>query len=183
MNYPPLNNAEKVPLLFESLIAREIPNKFTFRFLEGIGFPSSSDRPLIGLLQFLGAIDNQGLPTQEYVLLRDQKNLHRNIGKLVSKSYKELFAQNKNADTLSVEELVPLFLKDTPVDITIARKYARTFKALCAFSSFDEEEVAVSETRKKKEVNISLSINLPISTDPKFYKEVLRNIMEGLGEE
>ena len=186
VNYPVLNNPEKVPVFFEALIRNEIPTKFTFRFLSQLGFPSSSDRPFVDVLKFLGIIDGGSAPTQNYVALRDPTNFHSKLGELIQSAYVEIFSLNKDVALLSTVELSPLFLKDSKVDLKTAREFATTFKSLCAFGLAGlsrKSSVEEPVKRKLKDVNISFSINLPVSSDPKFYKEIFKGLFDALGDE
>lgn len=48
------------------------PKKLTRRNLEGLGFKSKNDRPIIGALKSLGFLDSSGVPTERWKLYRNK---------------------------------------------------------------------------------------------------------------
>jgi hypothetical protein len=48
-----------------------VPKRVTFEFLKTLGFTSSNDRPIIGVLKSIGFLDQNGVPTESYKAFRD----------------------------------------------------------------------------------------------------------------
>ena len=57
-----LNSTKNLESILNSIIGARAPERFTSRFLEDLGFKSSSDRLIIGILKSLGFIDENGVP-------------------------------------------------------------------------------------------------------------------------
>ena len=51
---------------FDALLDAQPPERFTNRFLENLGFTSTNDRLLIGILKELGLLNADGAPQQRY---------------------------------------------------------------------------------------------------------------------
>lgn len=67
-----LSSVKNVEAIFNSMLAAKAPEKFTTKFLEDLGFKSSSDRLFISMLKALGFLDNNGVPQQRYFEFMDQ---------------------------------------------------------------------------------------------------------------
>ncbi len=67
-----LTSVKNLESIFNSIIGAKAPERFTTRFLEDLGFKSSTDRLFIGILKALGFLDEGGQPTQRYFEFLDQ---------------------------------------------------------------------------------------------------------------
>ncbi|MGB3625172.1 MAG: DUF5343 domain-containing protein, partial [Henriciella sp.] len=61
-----LTSQKNLAAVFEAIRQAKAPEKFTVKFLEGLGFKSNSDRLIIGMLKGLGFLDDSGRPTERY---------------------------------------------------------------------------------------------------------------------
>lgn len=127
-----------------SIIAAQVPEKFTNKLLNDLGFSSSNDRLFIGLLKTLGFIEESGAPTQRYYDFIDQTQSKKVLAIAIRDAYKDLFALRKDAQNFTQEEV-----KNKIKTLTQGQKspkvlglMAGTFKALCEYADFGEEPVA-----------------------------------------
>lgn len=67
-----LTSVKNVESIFNSIIGAKAPERFTTKFLEDLGFKSSTDRLFIGMLKALVFLDEGGQPTQRYYEFLDQ---------------------------------------------------------------------------------------------------------------
>lgn len=67
-----LTSTKNLESIFNSIIGARAPERFTTKFLEDLGFKSSTDRLFIGMLKALGLLDDSGQPTQRYYNFLDQ---------------------------------------------------------------------------------------------------------------
>jgi hypothetical protein len=116
----------------KSIQSAKAPERFTNKFLKQLDFTSTNDRLLIGVLKALGFIDDSGAPTQRYFDFLDQGQSARVLAEGIREAYSDLFNVNKNAQTLTIEEL-----KNKLRTLTLGQKsdnvvslMANTFKAL-----------------------------------------------------
>lgn len=132
---------------FEAILGAEAPQRFSTRFLESLEFKSTNDRLFIGVMKDIGFIDTDGVPTQRYFDFLDRSQSAKIVGEGVREAYSDLFAVNKEAQKLSVEEVknkLRTLYKGTKTDNVIGR-IASTFVALCEYSDFSSPRVKVFE--------------------------------------
>ena len=126
------------------------PERFSNRFLTQLDFTSSNDRLYIGLFKALGMIDESGVPTKRYYAYLDQGESRKVLAEAIREAYEDLFAVNKKANDLNVDEV-----KNKLKTLTQGQKsdnvvglMAATFKALCGLADWKHP---VSERDDKKE--------------------------------
>lgn len=114
------------------------PERFTNKFLKQLDFSSSNDRLYIGVLKGLGMIDENGVPTKRYFEFLDQGESGRVLAEALREAYEDLFAVNKKAQDLSVEEVKNKLktLTQGQKSDTVVGNMANTFKALAALADW-----------------------------------------------
>jgi hypothetical protein len=120
------------------MLSAEAPKRFTARFLESLEFTSSTDRLFIGILRDLGFIDQESAPTKRYYEFLDRSQSARVIAQGVREAFSDLFAINKEANTLTTEEVknkLRTLYQGTKTDNLISR-IASTFTALSEYGDF-----------------------------------------------
>jgi len=95
-------NFEKI---MNSILNARAPERFTTKFLEDLGFKSSNDRLIIGVLKSIGLIVDNSIPTQRYYEFLDQTQSKRVIAKGIQEAYEDLFALR--VDVLMLAQIVP----------------------------------------------------------------------------
>ena len=58
--------------IMNSILGARAPERFTNKFLEDLGYKSSNDRLIVGVLKSLGLLNETGEPTQRYYDFLDQ---------------------------------------------------------------------------------------------------------------
>lgn len=127
-----------IPAYFEAMLSAEAPKRFTARFLESLEFTSSTDRLFIGILRDLGFIDQESAPTKRYYEFLDRSQSARVIAQGVREAFSDLFAINKEANTLTTEEVknkLRTLYQGAKTDNLISR-IASTFTALSEYGDF-----------------------------------------------
>ena len=111
---------------------RRPQNGFTTKFLKDLDFSSSNDRLYIGLLKGLGFLDENGSPTERYFAFLDHSQSRRVLAEALREGYDELFALNKNAQKLSLDEVKGKLksLTQGQKSDTVIGWMANTFKGL-----------------------------------------------------
>lgn len=127
-----LMTTKNVDAFLKSIQSAKAPERFTIQFLKQLDFTSSNDRLFLGVLKALGFIDDAGVPKQRYFEFLDQGQSARVLAEGIREAYSDLFNVNKNAQTLSVDEV-----KNKLRTLTLGQKsdnvvslMANTFKAL-----------------------------------------------------
>jgi hypothetical protein len=141
-----------LPAYFEAMRGAEAPDRFSAKFLEKLEFSSSNDRLFIGILKELGFLNADGVPQDRYHEFLDKSQSWTVLAEGIREAYAELFAVNKEANTLDVEgtfnKLKTLY-KGEKKD-TVIRNIAKTFVALSDLADFTKPKAKTKEEAVKK---------------------------------
>ena len=126
------------------------PERFTNKFLKQLDFSSSNDRLYIGVLKGLGLIDENGVPTKRYFEFLDQGESGRVLAEALREAYEDLFAVNKKAQDLTVEEVKNKLktLTQGQKSDTVVGNMANTFKALAGLADWSPVQAEVKPPAK-----------------------------------
>lgn len=141
-----------IPDYFEAMLDAEAPERFSTRFLESLEFKSTNDRTFIRVLRDLGFIDTDGVPKQRYYEFLDRSQSARIVAEGVRDAFSDLFAVNKTAQNLGVEDVknkLRTLYKGSKKDGLIAR-IASTFVALCDYADFSGPPASRQQAVEKK---------------------------------
>jgi hypothetical protein len=112
-----------------------IPPKLTQAHLKTLGFTSSNDGTLIGVMKFVGLIDDSGIPTQMWNAYRGTH--HRAVlAKGIREGYADLFAVYPDANVRPNPELTHVFTTSSSAGAQVIGKTVATFKALVDEADF-----------------------------------------------
>lgn len=114
-----------------------VPPKVTQQWLKTVGFTSSNDASLIGVLKFIGLTDNTGIPTSVWTNYRGAKH-KRVLGDAIRKGYAELFAVYPDANRRSQTELDHVFSTSSTGGKQVIARTVGTFKALADEAEFTD---------------------------------------------
>lgn len=89
----------------EALRHAQAPEKVGLKFVEDIGFKSTNDRLFIPLLKAMKFVDDAGKPTARYHAFLDDNEWKAVLADGIRDAFPDLFRVNKNAHTLSREQL------------------------------------------------------------------------------
>jgi len=129
-----LITTKNLPAFIAAIQSARAPERFTTRFLHQLEFTSSNDRLYLGVLKGLGFIDESGVPTKRYYAFLDQSESGKILADAIREAYEDLFAVNKKAQDLSVEEVKNKLkaLTQGQKSDNVTNLMAATFKALCS---------------------------------------------------
>jgi Family of unknown function (DUF5343) len=166
--------------------------KFGVATLKSIGFTSSNDARLAGLVKFLGFTDQSGAPTSLWTDLR--KHPKSTITKAITLAYSDLFQHYPDADKRDAEALRTYFAATSNLGALAVAQMVGTFKALCRLGDFsgvtsveetlpDTEAQAASPRRSQVQepattmvgrdgltVNINIQLQLPSDATADTYE-------------
>lgn len=190
---------------FNALRTARAPDKFTHKFLKDLEFGSSNDRLLIGVLKGLGFLDEDGTPTDRYYKFLDQSQSGKILADGIREAYDDLFAINKMANTLSVEDVRGKFktLTQGQKSENVINLMAATFRALCDqadWSAPNEKPIDAGKneiqgdkpeelppplapgegTRKDLQLHYNIQVVLPESRDSKVYDAIFASLRRHL---
>lgn len=177
-----------------------VPQRFTYEYLKQLGFPSSTDRPLIPVLKALRLLDESGTPTDRYRRFKDPSQAPAVMAEAVREAYADVFAVDQAAHERNVATLKGIFARLSDKGDQVNAKMALTFRTLADFADFDatsstasqdpDPEVPVTATQPQLanapgpavRLHHDVHIHLPISTDIAVYDAIFKSLREHLSE-
>ncbi len=172
-----------------------VPAKVDRTYLDSVGFKSSSDRPIIVLLKFIGFLDSAGRPTEVWQDYRDKGKARKVLGKAVVTAYSDLFGTFPDAPRRDFEALMNYFRTKTGLADPTLRAVVGTFKALCELSTFegldeieDKEEAPERKKALRREfavagvpsVSINIQLQLPATDNEEIYDKLFAALRKHL---
>jgi hypothetical protein len=112
-----------------------VPPKVTVQWLKTIGFTSSNDASLIGVLKYIGFTDASGVPTAKWSQYRGA-NSKKILGEALREGYADLFAVYPDADKRSQSDLEHVFSTSSTGGKQVITKTVSTFKFLASQAEF-----------------------------------------------
>jgi hypothetical protein len=207
-DFPYVQTYAKTPQVFDTLRERGRPSKVTVAWLEAAGFKSKSDRSFIGVLKFLGVLDNSGIPTDSYDLLK-QEEWAGHLAALIRTAYSDVFSDYPKANNRSKKDLIDQFRPLSPgssqrvLDMMVA-----TFLHLCETADFkvdspfqsgnarmDQEAApqpqapkgpdAIQTNTKPNQnltINVNIGLELPAVDNPAVYDSLFKSMAQHLAD-
>ncbi|HET6153635.1 MAG TPA: DUF5343 domain-containing protein [Marmoricola sp.] len=126
----------KVPDLMGKIRTAGVPPKATKAWLQSLGYTSSNDPSLIGVLRQIGFIDMSGVPTPAWKQYRGADH-EEVLGRAITLGYDSLFAVYPDANERSNTELANVFSTQTSAGKQVVDKMVATFKGLAGIAKFD----------------------------------------------
>lgn len=151
--------------IMNSILGAKAPDRFTSKFLGDLGYKSSNDRLITGVLKALGLLTDTGEPTQRYYDFLDQTQSKKILAIGIQEAYEDLFTVNKDAQNMTQDEV-----KNKLKTLTQGQKgdkvidsMARTFKTLCDYADWSESTKDINNM-----IDRSNDVALPEETDNTF---------------
>ena len=157
--------------IMNSILGARAPERFTNKFLEDLGYKSSNDRLILGVLKSLGLLNDTGEPTQRYYDFLDQTQSKKVIATGIQEAYEDLFNLKRAAQNMSQEEVknkLKTLTQGSKGDKVID-SMARTFKTLCDYADWSEIPInsQVNSTSASKNNDISEKPDYVVQNSPK----------------
>ena len=128
----------KLKTLLTKIRTVGVPSKVTVQWLKTVGFTSSNDNTLIGVLKFVNLIDSNAAPTATWTQFRG--NSHKAVlGDAIRLGYAELFALYPDAERRTQAELDHVFRTSSTGGKQVISKTIATFKALAEEAEFSDD--------------------------------------------
>jgi hypothetical protein len=122
----------------EALRRAQPPEKLTLRFIEDLGFTSTNDRLFMPLLKAMRFLDEGGKPTARYHLFLDDTQWKQVLAGGIKDAYPDLFRVNRNANSLSREQLSGKIksLSEGKASSAVLSNMTKTFVELAKLADF-----------------------------------------------
>ncbi len=193
--YPYIMNTGSLKDFIAKIPKMGVPQKINTNTLPSLGFKSSNDRPIVGILQFIGFIDASGAPNQEYKDFRDSKKAGPIMASALKKAYSELFELYPDACDKDDQSLKDFFGPTTEGGEQVVTATANTLKILCGFADFKASAVQTEKTEEPKGIpeqhkqtysspgvviNLNIQLALPATEDAKVYENIFKALRDNL---
>lgn len=136
----------KISLLLSKVKQVGVPRKVTQAWLKTIGFTSSNDGSLIGILRVSGLIDTNGVPTERWSQFRGSRGKEV-LGEGIRQGYSELYNVYPDAHLRTNADLENVFSSSSKAGKQAIQKAVSTFKNLAGEAEFKnsttEEEMHI----------------------------------------
>ncbi len=139
--------------IMNSILAARAPERFTNKFLDDLGFKSSNDRLITGVLKGLGFLNETGEPNQRYYDFLDQTQSKKVLAVGIQEAYEDLFNLRRDAQNMSQEEVKNKLktLTQGQKGDKVIESMAKTFKTLCDYADWSNTESVIREYNTEKE--------------------------------
>jgi hypothetical protein len=149
----------KIKPLLEKIRGVGIPPKATVQWLKTIGFKSSNDSGLLGMLKVAGLIDGSNVPTSTWSMYRGA-NHRAALGEALRIGYADLFTVYPDAWQRSNTELEHVFATSTNAGKQVISKTVASFKALCECADF-----AAAGEQNGQSMHTAAPLHVPVASD------------------
>ena len=201
-----LTSTKNLEPVINAVLTAKAPDRFTYKFLEDLGFKSSNDRLYINLFKALGLLDESGSPTERYYRFLDQSIYKEVLAEGIMEAYEDLFNINVNAQTLSIDDVKNKLKTLTQGQKTekVVSLMAMTFSALCSIADWNikekknkalnnsneentqeikpviEEKIISNPKKEKLELHYDIQIHLPETRDESVYDAIFSSMKKHL---
>lgn len=199
-----LPSMKNVGPILDALKDAGVPARFTNEFLKSLGFGSSNDRAIMGVLKGIGFLDQQSVPTELYRRYRDRTQSKVVLAEAMRDAYSDLFLAHQRANELSADKLKGFFAAKTDKGDRVVEAMALTFRALATHADFTKVEDgnripaskpgAATEAREEPgreappagrpawdaEFHYNIQIHLPATRDIAVYNAIFKSLRENL---
>ncbi|MEA3267008.1 MAG: DUF5343 domain-containing protein [Candidatus Fermentibacteria bacterium] len=138
--YPAVRDPGSIELLFRNIRSKDQPDKITTDYLASIGFRRQPDVKLLELLFFLGFIDNNLSPTDQWKAIRDinDKDFRDILSPAISEAYQTVFQYQADQKTTDSKLLMTFFKKETGVSDTESAYMVLTLQVLIDLAQLND---------------------------------------------
>jgi hypothetical protein len=200
-----LTGTKNLTRMLEAVQKASVPQKFTYDWLKTLGFPSSSDRPIIPLFKAMRFLDDSGAPLDRYKRYRDPTHAKAVLAEGMREAYRDVFGVDQQAQNLTQQQLQGIFARLSGKGDTVTIKMAMTFKALATQADFaagvtgasaaaeDERTQEHADAEQEQErheldrapgglnLHHDIHVHLPTSTHVEVYDAIFRALRQNFG--
>lgn len=152
----------KIKSLLDKIKSVGVPPKVTNAWLKTIGFTSSNDASLIGVLKIANLIDGSQAPTARWQKFRGA-NGAAELADGIRQGYAELFAVYPDAHERTNTELEHVFSQSSKAGKQAISKAVATFKNLVGEADFSKDASGAADAEPHFEASV---LHKPISGNP-----------------
>ena len=164
-DFPYMQTTGRMKDFFSKVPSLAAPDLVTIKWLSSVGFKSKNDRPVIGILEFIGFTASKK-PTDRWTAFRDSSQSTRVMAEGIKQGYSDLFSTYPDAHDRDEKDLRNFFTANkSTAGEQVIRKTLNTFRALCTLADFSQMQADESpaDQRAKKSKSKSKSKKTSVS--------------------
>lgn len=190
-----LNSVKNLQAIMHKIVEGTAPEKFTYEHLKKIGFASSNDRGVVGLLKDLGFLTDEGVPTQRYHDYRNESKSMKILGESLREIYSDIFHINSSPTKEDKIAISGVFKTVHNVGDRVAGFMTNTFLALLEIADIKQNEennsesIIIPEQLKRESetksplvkqivpnLRYNIEIHLPATKDVEVYNAIFKSL-------
>jgi hypothetical protein len=199
VDYPYVTKTGTIKAFFAHIQSAGIPTKVDGPYIESVGFKSSNDRPIVGMLKYLGFVGQDGVPTTRWREYKDKERARKILGKALVEGYSELFETYPDAPRRDREALMNFFRTKTGLAERTVSAIVDSFKALTELADFEgleeleEMEEAKEQPKERRTpahrivatpdaptLSINIQLQLPATENQEIYDKLFASLRKHL---
>lgn len=194
-------SVKNLPAIMQKVRDGTAPTKFTIAHLKGLGFKSSNDLAVIGVLKDLGFLSSDGTPTQRYHAYRDPSRSKDVMTDALREAYEDLFHINEKPSQADRSAILGRFKSGHNVSDHVAELQARTFLALLSLADLNSAKAKAPKPSPAADIadgggdhnklqeqpairlsglHYNVQIHLPPTKDVEVYNAIFKSLKEHL---
>jgi hypothetical protein len=196
--YTPLTG--KIKTYFGKFQEAGKPTKVNYPWLESLGYRSSNDGYMIGVLKYIKFVDSSGVPTDFWNQYKDLSKSKAVLAQAIKQGYAELFATYQDANKRSREEIYSFFSSKSGKAKTTVDLMVNTFVNLCELADFEAINTSTIQPSPTStptpatqtaihlpipseggiKLDVSIRIELPVTQDADVYDKIFKSLKKYL---
>jgi hypothetical protein len=137
VTYPAVHEPGSIETLLKIIESGNIPKIADNDYIESAGFKRQLDENLLGLLLFLGFIDDNGVPSELWTAFANPAKAPKLLGSSVMAGYHKLYSEG-DVSGMDGQQLMAFFKRETKASDAIAAYMVLTFQVLCDLAVFED---------------------------------------------
>jgi len=202
--FPYTPKPSSLPVFLDKIQSIGVPDKVTLKYITSIGFKSSNDRYISGILKSLRFTDSSGVPMERWKAYRDKRRGPAELASAIREAYADLFAVYPDAYRKDDEALRNFFTSSTSVGEKAVSLMVSTFKTLCGLADFAETprpspvplvpttDSQISQAGAPEQlakavgvsqgitINVNIQLTLPETKDSSVYDSIFESLKKHL---
>jgi hypothetical protein len=150
----------KLKDFLEKVRSLGVPTKITTKWLESIGYKSSNDRSILGVIRQIKFIDDSNNATEKWTKYRGG-NYKQVLADGIREGYTDLFAIYPDAHVRSNEDLENFFSTKSTAGKQVISAIVGTFKSLCELADFSAVPNSVDNNSNDSILKVQPAGNTP----------------------
>jgi hypothetical protein len=151
--YPAVHDPGSIELLLNHIRTSQPPALINEDYLVSAGFRRETDESLENLMEFLGIMEKDGVPTELWDAIRHKGKGPKLLAEAIKAGYWKLFKAVPDANAADGRPLMEFFKQETKASDQEAAYMILTFKVLCDLANFGKQAPAGRDQGKKEEAN------------------------------